>query len=420
MDVVMPKIFICYRREDSKWPAQMIYNNLVDHFGSESIVFDIDTIPLGADFREYTKKEVSRCDIFLAVIGDSWLEILKQRLDEPNDLVRIEIQAALEKKVPVVPILVGKKSVPSEKDLPPELADLPYKQAAEVRAGPDLQSHLKRLVNGLEHLFSESKVGKYYTQKQVDKAIEREELTTKYTNRIGMTFFLIPAGSFMMGSHISPEETAKRYGVVAKWYAVEHPQHEVTISKPFYLQSTQVTQGQWQKVIGENFSGFKDCGDNCPVENITWFEAQDFIEKLNDKEKTDKYRLPTEAEWEYACRAGTTSDFSFGDDPSKLSEYAWYRDNSEKRTHPVGTKKPNEWDLYDMHGNVREWCQDRFGDYLSDPVVDPTGPSKGGTRITRGGSISSSQVSVRCASRSDDIPNARLIDIGFRCVRTLG
>ena len=155
--MTVPKVFICYRREDSKWPAQLIYNDLTNHFGSGSVVFDVDTIPPGIDFREYLYKEVSKCDILLAIIGDQWLGILERRLGEPNDFVRIEIQAALERQIPVVPILVGKASVPNEKDLPPKLAGLAYMQAAEVHAGPDLQNHLKRLVSGLDRLLAQRK-----------------------------------------------------------------------------------------------------------------------------------------------------------------------------------------------------------------------------------------------------------------------
>jgi formylglycine-generating enzyme required for sulfatase activity len=422
MDVVMPKIFICYRREDSEWPAQRIYDELVDHFGSESVVFDIDTIPLGTDFREYLNKEVSRCDIFLAVIGDSWLEILKQRLDEPNDFVRIEIQAALERKVPVVPILVGKKSVPSEKDLPPELADLPYKQAAEVRAGPDLQSHLKRLVNGLEHLFSESKVGKYYTQKQVDKAIEREELTTKYTNSIGMEFVLIPAGDFMMGSKLKPEEVAQKYKDNLEWSKPEHPRHKVTISNPIYLQSTPVTQSHWKEVMGNNPSYFRGCGDYCPVENVSWNDVKIFIKKINEIEETDKYRLPTEAEWEYACRAGTTTEFFFGDDESKLGDYAWYDGNSNKKTHPVGQKEPNAWELYDMHGNVYEWVEDEWHDNYAGAPTDGmawVGEPRGIIQVFRGGSWSHNAMRCRSANRNGDKHTYRSNLVGFRLAKSV-
>ena len=171
---MMPKIFICYRREDSQWPAQWIYNHLAGHFGSESVVFDIDTIPLGTDFREYLNQEVSKCDILLAAIGDQWLEILNQRLDEPKDFVRIEIQAALEREIPVVPILVGRRSVPREKDLPPELAKLSYKQATEVRAGADLQSHLKRLVDGLDRLLSERRAEADRKQKEAKEKRKRK------------------------------------------------------------------------------------------------------------------------------------------------------------------------------------------------------------------------------------------------------
>ena len=127
----MAKIFISYRREDSAYPAQQIYKDLSDHFGSESITFDIDTIPVGMDFRKYIYKKVSECDILLAVIGDQWIEILKRRLDkEENDYVRIEIQAALKREIPVVPILVGEASVPLKMKLPPELSELAYKNAA--------------------------------------------------------------------------------------------------------------------------------------------------------------------------------------------------------------------------------------------------------------------------------------------------
>jgi hypothetical protein len=167
----MSKIFLCYRRDDSEWPAQWIYNDLVKHFGSESVVWDIDTIPYGVDFREYLNKEVSKCDILLAVIGDKWLEILKQRSDQPNDFVRVEIQAALERGIPVVPILVGEKPVPNEEDLPPELANLSYTQAAKVRAGADLNTHLKRLVEGLDRRLSDLEAEEELKQKEIDNDV---------------------------------------------------------------------------------------------------------------------------------------------------------------------------------------------------------------------------------------------------------
>ena len=239
------------------------------------------------------------------------------------------------------------------------------------------------------------------------------------TNSIGMKFMLIPAGSFTMGSQISPEEVYKRYGGDASWYKDEHPQHKVTISKAFYMQSNEVTQGQWKEIMGANPSDFKDCGENCPVENVSWDDAQRFIRRLNEKEGGKKYRLPTEAEWEYACRSGTTTVFSFGDDGEKLDGYGWYSRNSNGRTHPVATLKSNSWGLYDMHGNVWEWRQDWYGAYPSSSVVDPTGPSDGERRVLRGGSWGSDLPDARCADRAGSDPLYRYGSIGVRCVRTL-
>ena len=138
-----------------------------------------------------------------------------------------------------------------------------------------------------------------------------------FTNSLGMKFVLIPAGTFMMGS---PSDELGRLK--------DELQHKVTITKSFYLQSTEVTQRQWREIMSNNPSHFKDCGDNCPVERVSWDDAQEFIVKLNQREGTDKYRLPTEAEWEYPCRAGSTTRFCFGDDETTLGEHAWYHDNS--------------------------------------------------------------------------------------------
>ena len=168
-----------------------------------------------------------------------------------------------------------------------------------------------------------------------------------YTNSIGMEFMLIPAGTFMMGSE--------------KGYADEKPQHRVTISRPFYLGKYEVTQAQWEAVMGNNPSRFD--GRNNPVEQVSWEDVRVFIARLNAHEGHTRYRLPTEAEWEYAARAGSTSAYSFGDDAARLGQYAWYGDNSGKTTHPVGQKLPNAWGLHDMHGNVWEWVQGWYGDY---------------------------------------------------------
>lgn len=176
------------------------------------------------------------------------------------------------------------------------------------------------------------------------------------TNSIGVDFIKISAGEFMMGSPSNEKYREKDEG----------PVHKVTIEKPFYLGKFEVTQGQWQKVMGNNPSTFK--GEDLPVEGVSWNDAQEFVDKLNEMEKTDKYRLPSEAEWEYACRVGTNTKYFFGEDESKLGDYAWYLSNSNNETHPIGQKKPNAWGIYDIYGNVWEWVQDKWHeDYSSAP-----------------------------------------------------
>jgi formylglycine-generating enzyme required for sulfatase activity len=171
--------------------------------------------------------------------------------------------------------------------------------------------------------------------------------------------------------------------------------------------------------MGENPSYFKDCGEDCPVEQVSWEDIQEFLKKLNQIEKTDKYRLPTEAEWEYACRAGGTSSFCFGDEVAKLGAYAWYDENSEFKTHPVGQLKPNAWGLYDMHGNVYECCQNWYGKYPAGSVTDPQGPGSGEYRVLRGASWNFVARFTRSADRGHYDPDFRENDIGFRVARAL-
>ena len=213
---------------------------------------------------------------------------------------------------------------------------------------------------------------------------------------IGARFVLIPAGTFMTG---------------------DVSEHQVTISKPYYMQTTEVTQGQWRQVMGNNPSVFKTCGDNCPVENVSWGDAQEFIRRLNQKEGVNKYRLPTEAEWEFACRAGAKSKEAPGSAEGKLGDYAWYEANSDRKTHPVAEKKPNPWGLYDMHGNVLEWCQDWQDDYPEKAVKDPKGPPSGQHKILRGGAWLGSPTTLRCTFRSQDYGIVKSNDIGFRLAR---
>jgi formylglycine-generating enzyme required for sulfatase activity len=171
--------------------------------------------------------------------------------------------------------------------------------------------------------------------------------------------------------------------------------------------------------MGENPSFFHECGEDCPVENVSWDDAQEFIKKLNRMDKVDQYRLPTEAEWEYSCRAGSTQSYCFGEGEAELGQYAWYADNSQKSTNPVGRLKPNAWGLHDMHGNVYEWCQDWYGEYPHGPVTDPKGPSAGKYRVLRGGSWDGEAGEVHSAYRHRLTPGYRYGHEGFRVARGL-
>jgi len=230
----------------------------------------------------------------------------------------------------------------------------------------------------------------------------------KIINKIGMKLTLIPAGDFMMGSNSGKDE--------------EKPVHRVRISKAFYLGTTEVTQKVWKSVMGtepwKEGSKAKE-GNDYAASYISWNDAQAFCKKISEKEGK-KYRLPTEAEWEYACRAGTTTKASFGDAIDKLGDYAWYKDNTEdvgeKYANRVGQKRPNPWGLYDIHGNVWEWCSDVRGSYENSPTTDPQGPRAGTSRVVRGGSCWNSASSCRSASRYYYSPSCRYGSLGFRVV----
>jgi len=237
--------------------------------------------------------------------------------------------------------------------------------------------------------------------------------TKTITNSIGMKLVLIPKGTFQMGSPIEEEGADD-----------DEAQHQVTISKDYYLGVTEVTQGQYEKVMGTNPSYFqkrvirKSDSSMYPVEQVSWEDAVEFCKKLSDlpeeKAAGRVYRLPTEAEWEYACRAGSKTAYSFGESSKSLGDYAWFYEHSNGQTHPVGEKKANAWGLYDMHGNVWEWCSDWYGDYPNGAVSDPVGTREGSDRVIRGGCWINEAAYCRSAIRGGYDPSIRDDFIGFR------
>ena len=236
------------------------------------------------------------------------------------------------------------------------------------------------------------------------------------TNSIGMKLQLIPAGEFMMGATPGDDQVDDD----------ERPQHRVEITKPFYIGVYEVTQSQWERVMGTTVRQQRDKdnrswylygeGSSYPIYYVSWDEAIGFCEELS-RMTGEKYRLPTEADWEYACRAGTETKYYWGNNDEEAENYAWYGDTAATGTHEVGCKQPNAWGLYDMSGNVWEWCNDWYGIYPEEEQKDPKGPQSGVTRLLRGGGWTDTPEALRNSFRGGRIPDGRGVNSGFRPVR---
>ncbi|MFN0280005.1 MAG: SUMF1/EgtB/PvdO family nonheme iron enzyme [Pyrinomonadaceae bacterium] len=233
-------------------------------------------------------------------------------------------------------------------------------------------------------------------------------------NSIGMEMVYIPPGEFMMGS--SEDDIAEAFykaqqefkDAKREWFDAEKPQHKVRIGEGFWMGRYEVTQAQWRSVMGDNPSNFNGC-DTCPVETVSWDDAKVFLRKLNQSNDGFIYSLPSEAQWEYAARAGTKGLWA-----GNLDEMGWYNKNSSSKTHPVGQKQANAFGLYDMHGNVWEWCEDYYGPYSTTDVTDPKGAASGQARVLRGGSWGNVASYSRSAVRVGNASSNRSNDNGFR------
>ena len=283
----------------------------------------------------------------------------------------------------------------------------------------------RRSLGDKDSVMSRRMVGLFFSTLSTDelkKELQKLEVTFPGDTVLGMEFQPITAGSFMMGS---PKNESGRWD--------DEKQHYVTITHNFWMQKTDVTQYQWFQAMGDNPSYFSKpeycpndykfqngvgmCPNN-PVEQVSWYDVQNFIGKMNTRNDGHFYRLPTEAEWEYAARAGTSSTYSFGNDSGYLYQYGWFDGNSGNQTHPVATKEKNGFGLYDMQGNVWQWVSDWYAAYGDGPAQDPAGGYNGSRRVVRGGGWNYSAQVLRSATRDSFVPSYRYHFVGFRLART--
>jgi formylglycine-generating enzyme required for sulfatase activity len=421
----MPQIFISYRRSDIPYVPQLLRDRLVDHFGRGTVFMDIDNIPFGVDFVDHLDLRLRSCDLLLAIIGDGWLGASfadgphagTRRLDEPSDFVRQEIGFALARGIPVIPVLIGRAEMPEAADLPTDLQALARRNAAEVRSGRDFLAHVERLVRGIEFVLTRLPPGEADRREddgsppQADVGSPEEvrerqlrwathhSIPTELVNAMGMRFVWIPPGRFRMGS--PPEEAGRRNTEAL---------HPVTLTSGYYLGVTPVTQAQWQSIMGAYEGRFR--GNDHPAEACSWDRANELCARL---QRTDgrPYRLPTEAEWEYACRAGTSTPYHSGTEEQSLAAAGWYSGNSRGATQPVGQLLPNAWGVFDMHGNVWEWCWDWYVEH-PEGGAGPRGPARGEARVLRGGSWKDPPRHCRSARRLSYAPDYQDDTIGCR------
>ena len=380
-------------------------------------VIDLELILMADIFISYSRHDRERADALAAAFeeiglsvwwdtrigaGESFDNVIEEMIDQARCVVvlwstnsvksrwvRAEAGEGLEREI-LVPVFI--------EEVRPPLAFRRIHTASMVDwKGSKEDLPFKRLIEDVSRV-----LGPLNTSSIRFPSPAIDQLPSTYTNSLGIEFLLIQPGTFMMGSDSGSDR--------------EKPVHRIEITKPFFFGKYPITQSEWSKVMGNNPSRYKNSG-HLPVESVSWSDVMAFIERVNQKEPG--YRLPTEAEWEYVCRAGTSSTYYFGDSEWDLDMYAWYGDNSGGQTQIVGQKRPNAWGFYDMLGNVWEWVTDWYGQYESSTIVDPQGPSEGSFRVIRGGTWESKGWELRSAHRGSGDPQHRSELTGFRLVRTI-
>lgn len=414
---------------------------LCQAFDRNSVFKDVNSIPFGVDFRDHLDQAVSQCQVCLVVIGRTWLEAKdkgdRRRLDSTQDFVRIEIESALRRNIPVIPVYVSGARFLEPDQLPFSLQSLAYRNALQVRSDSDFHRDLDRLIDGIQRHVGGAQTPpslpptqpkQKFTFEVVTVNNKGEEISRKpgqveYVSEVlgdgvALDLVKIPGGTFQMGSDESKNE---------------QPIHSVTVA-PFWMGKFVVTQEQYEAVMGTNPSNFK--GVKRPVEQVSWQDAVAFCQRLSEK-LGNQYRLPSEAEWEYACRAGTTTPFYFGETiTTSLANYRGTdldyhgkissgnygkgpRGQYREQTTPLEEFPPNGFGPYDMHGNIWEWCADHWQENYQGAPTDGSArldENDNNNRLIRGGSWVDFPRLCRSASRKSPSPVFRDNYLGFRVV----
>ncbi|MBR0237758.1 MAG: SUMF1/EgtB/PvdO family nonheme iron enzyme [Thermoguttaceae bacterium] len=362
-------VFISYRRSqiDLVEPVlKELENRGISYF------IDRSDISPGLAFKKIIENAIKTCKIFLlfwtADINDS-------------EHIANEVDRAIENKRKILPYRIGDFDPNDHDNVIYALGRL-----NRINCPQQTPETIEEIVNHIEA----------FLRPAIDIASGKQagERTTVIINGVEFAFRWCPPGTFKMGS---PESEVGR--------CRDETPHTVTLTKGFWMMESEVTQKQWEAVMGSKSNPSNNRGDDLPVEMVTWFDCKEFCRRTN-------LQLPTEAQWEYACRAGSAGPYA-----GKLEQLSWFQSNSNDTTHPVRNKKPNKWGLYDMHGLLWEWCEDWYGSYPSGCVTDPTGPANGTDKVRRGGGKGAKAETCRSAQRRYEHPQNRQIFIGFRCVK---
>lgn len=460
-------IFISYRRSDSQWAASRLFDTLSQVFPDERLFMDVDSIAPGQDFVDVLAEQVGRCDVFLALIGPDWLTETNpdgmRRIDDAQDFVRIEIASALEREDTVtIPVLLDGAAVPTESDLPAPLQPLARRQFARL-THEGYRGEIERLVDGIRQalaaapppeeapeerpprrpkisgraaamalaglgIVAAAAAGVWFAMQPPDPS-GNEDLAEFRECEACPAMIVIPAGAFDMGAPADEPKRLKQEG----------PVRRVEVQR-FAIARTEVTFAEWDACVADGgCASFSPSdhdhgrGDN-PAFNLSWDDVQSYIQWLNDQVPGDPYRLPSEAEWEYAARAGTTSAYHWGDAPDRAHANMGREiccigaaEGADRWVGPapVAQFPPNAFGLYDTAGNVWEWVADVYRNNYEGAPTDggewtSTSVRPGARRVLRGGSYMDRPWQVRSAMRISNSSNWRLNTYGFRPARTLG